>query len=110
MKRKYLRTFYSLETASDFNRAKFSTLRDDQDEEKSEMILFHPHIYQSWGDKLMKPWTLSNWARWEEEKPNCFTDAWLDGVPNRFVPYEFRVKYKKTKGRVRRRSIEKETG
>ncbi|GMH93488.1 hypothetical protein TL16_g12643 [Triparma laevis f. inornata] len=29
MKRKYLRTFFSLETASDFNRVKFSTLRDE---------------------------------------------------------------------------------
>lgn len=48
----------------------------------------------------MKKWTLENRTRWEEEKPNWFTDTCIDGVPNDFIPFEFRVKYKKTKGRV----------
>ncbi|GMI13904.1 hypothetical protein TrLO_g4358 [Triparma laevis f. longispina] len=58
----------------------------------------------------MKPWTLSNWARWEEEKPHWFTDTWIDGAPNRFVPYEFRVKYKKIKGRVDDDRLKKRRG
>lgn len=48
----------------------------------------------------MKPWTLKNWVRWEEEKPVWFTDHWIDCVSNEHMPYDWRVKYKKTKGRV----------
>ncbi|GMH99353.1 hypothetical protein TrLO_g14568 [Triparma laevis f. longispina] len=48
----------------------------------------------------MKPWTLKNWDRREEEKPAWFTDAWIDHVPNTYIPYDWRVKYNKTKGRV----------
>ena len=37
-----------------------------------------------------------------------FTDAWIENVPNTYIPYDWRVKYNKTKGRVdpqmRRRS------
>ncbi|GMH98452.1 hypothetical protein TrVE_jg6062 [Triparma verrucosa] len=46
------------------------------------------------------PWTLKNWDRWEEEKPAWFTDTWIDNVPNNYIPYDWRVKYNKTKGRV----------
>lgn len=48
----------------------------------------------------MKTWTLSSWQRWEEKKPTWITDGWIDGVPNEFIPFEFCVKYKMTKGRV----------
>ena len=83
-------------------------LRDDQDEAKSSMFSCHPDVYKSWGDEFMKPWTLENWSRWEEEKPAWFSDTWIESVPNNYIPYDWRVKYNKTKGRVdpqmRRRS------
>ncbi|GMH51051.1 hypothetical protein TrST_g8578 [Triparma strigata] len=108
IKREYWHTFFSLDTASDYNKRFFVNLRDDQDEAKSSMFSCHPDVYKSWGDELMKPWTLENWSRWEEEKPAWFTDAWVESVPNNYIPYDWRVKYKKTKGRVdpqmRRRS------
>ena len=97
-----------MDTASTFNRKAFLHLREDQDLEKSYVLTCHPDVYKSWGDELMKPWTLENWSRWEEEKPAWFTDAWVESVPNNYIPYDWRVKYKKTKGRVdpqmRRRS------
>ena len=100
IKRKYLHTFYDMDTLSTFNRKAFLHLREDQDLKKSEYLTLHPDVYMSWGDELLKPWTISNWNRWEEEKPAWFTDTWIEGVPNEYIPFEWRVKYKKTKGRV----------
>ena len=100
MNKKYLRTFYNLDTASEYNRKCALNYREDQDELKSDNLTEHPDIYAAWGDELLKPWTLKNWSRWEEEKPAWFTDAWIDNVPNHYIPYDWRVKYKKTKGRV----------
>ena len=98
--KKYLRTFYNLDTASQYSRKIVLNCREDQDEYKSGALTEHPDIYAAWGDELLKPWTLENWNRWEEEKPAWFTDAWIDNVPNHYIPYDWRVKYKKTKGRV----------
>ena len=69
IKREYWHTFFSLDTASGYNKRFFVNLRDDQDEAKSSMFSCHPDQYKSWGDELIKPWTLENWSRWEEEKP-----------------------------------------
>ncbi|GMH86654.1 hypothetical protein TrST_g13924 [Triparma strigata] len=100
MKREYLHTFYSFDTLSDFNRKLTLKLRDDQEDIKCLVLECHPDTFSGWGEELLKPWTLKNWSRWEEEKPSWFTDSWIEGVPNEYVPYEWRVKYKKTKGRV----------
>ncbi|GMI02553.1 hypothetical protein TrLO_g8533 [Triparma laevis f. longispina] len=107
MKREYLHSFVSLETASEYNRKVVLNLRVDQDDLKSTVVLkIHPDVYRRWGDELLKPWSLKNWERWEAEKPVWFTVKWVDCVPNEYIPYDWRVKYKKTKGRVegRRRS------
>ena len=74
--------------------------REDQDDVKNELFADHPDVYHTWGEELLKPWTLKNWDRWEEEKPAWFTDTWIDNVPNNYIPYDWRVKYNKTKGRV----------
>ncbi|GMH84634.1 hypothetical protein TrST_g812 [Triparma strigata] len=100
MDRKYLSTFYNFDTASDYERKCFMNAREDQDDLKSELLTDHPDMYRTWGDELLKPWTLKNWDRWEEEKPAWFTDAWIECVPNEYIPYDWRVKYNKTKGRV----------
>lgn len=74
IKHKHIHTFYSLDTASDFNKTRFLSLREDEDESKSITLKWHPDIYKKWGDELIKPWTLENWTRWETEKPSWFTD------------------------------------
>ncbi|GMH95951.1 hypothetical protein TrST_g6062, partial [Triparma strigata] len=108
IKREYLHTFFSLETASDFSKRFYLDLREDQEETKGAMLSYHCDVYKEWGDELIKPWTSKNWSRWEEEKPMWFRDAWIENVPNTYIPYDWRVKYNKTKGRVdpqmRRRS------
>ncbi|GMH92478.1 hypothetical protein TrST_g1907 [Triparma strigata] len=100
IKRKYLHTFYDTVTASTYNRDWYLRLREDQDDVKSDLLLKHPDMYSRWGDQHVMPWTLNNWERWEEEKPIWFTDSWIEHVPNEYIPYDWRVKYKKTKGRV----------
>lgn len=59
----------------------------------------HPDVFKNWGPELLKSWSFKNWDRWEEEKPEWFSDAWIESCPNEYIPYEWRVKYKKTKGR-----------
>ena len=110
MKREYLHTFYNMDTASTYNRKAFLHLREDQDLEKSFMLTVHPDVYKAWGDELIKPWTIKNWNRWEEEKPAWFTDKWIEAVPNEYTPFEWRVKYKKTKGRVDDAQLKKRRG
>ena len=66
IKREYLHTFYDMDTASTFNRKVFSSLREDQDLEKSYVLTCHPDVYKAWGDEHIKPWTINNWNRWEE--------------------------------------------
>ena len=100
MNRKYLHTFYNFDTASDYKRKCFLSAGEGQDDLKRKLLRDHPDIYSSWGDQLLKPWTLKNWDRWEEEKPAWFTDKWIEHVPNDYIPYDWRVKYNKTKGRV----------
>ena len=110
IKREYLHTFYSMDTASTFNRKVFLHLREDQDLEKSVALKDHPDVYVAWGDELIKPWAMKNWNRWEEEKPTWFTDAWIEAVPNEYIPFEWRVKYKKTKGRVDDSQLQRRRG
>ncbi|GMH64861.1 hypothetical protein TL16_g04058 [Triparma laevis f. inornata] len=110
MNRRYLRTFYNFDTASEYNRKIVLSYRDDQEDLKAVCLLDHPDVYAEWGDEVLKPWTLMNWGRWEEEKPSWFSDAWIECVPNDYIPYDFRVKYKKTKGRVDDDQLKKRRG
>ena len=95
----YLHTFIGGDTAATFNRKVFLALRDDHEKEKSLFFDCHPDVCRLFKDEL-KQWTMSNWKIFEDTKPEWFTDGWIDKVPNDYMPFEFRVKYKKTMGRV----------
>ena len=110
VKKDYLRTFYSLETISEYKRRCLMSFREDQEDLKSKVLKEHPDVYKAWGEELLKPWTLKNWSRWEEEKPAWFTDRWIECVPNEYIPYDYRVKYKKTKGRVDDENLKRRRG
>lgn len=109
IKREYLHTFYAADTSSTYNRKEFLILREDQEAEKSGYLTLHPDVYKPWSD-VVKKWTFENWKRWEEEKPALFTNGWIDGVPNDFIPFEFRVIYKKTMGRVDNAQLKRRRG
>jgi hypothetical protein len=34
----------------------------------------------------VKAWTLENWERWEEEKPEWFSDAWKAKIDDDMIP------------------------
>ncbi len=93
--RNYIHTFIGGDTASMFRKQVFLALKDDQEKEKSEFVNSHPDIYTSFRANL-KCWTMSNWKRFEDEKPEWFTDAWISKVPNDFIPFEYRVRHNKT--------------
>lgn len=110
IKREYLHTYYGFDTASEYNRKFFINLRANQDEAKSSIFYCHPDVYAGWGDELVKRWTLESWDRWGSEKPSWFTEAWVNHVPNEHVPYDWRLKYKKTNGRVNDAQLKKRRG
>ena len=68
IKREYLHTFY--DTASALNQKAFFRLEKTQDSEKSSILTVHPDVYMSSRQKLIKPWTIKNWNRSEEETPS----------------------------------------
>ena len=47
MNRKYLHTFYSLDTASDYKRKCFLSAGEDQDDLKSKVLKDHPDVYRT---------------------------------------------------------------
>ena len=75
IKKSYLHTFFNLETASEFQRKTVMSLKD-QDDIKASYFFSHPDVREGWGDELLRPWTLKNWDRWEDEKPAWFNDTW----------------------------------
>ncbi|GMI17272.1 hypothetical protein TrLO_g13415 [Triparma laevis f. longispina] len=100
-----IHTFYNADNTSEFKR-KFvlhhlnnTSNPDDGKKIASLALKDHPDVYSGWADELLKPWTLKNWGRWDEEQPSWFNETWVEGVPNEYVPFKWREKYMKT-GRV----------
>ena len=52
----------------------------------------------------VKAWTLSHWSRWKTEKPEWFTAAFKESVPDDRIPMEALAELNKKAGGVRRRS------
>ena len=52
----------------------------------------------------VRAWTLANWSRWESEKPEWFTAAFKERVPDDMIPKEALAELNKTAGGSRRRS------
>ena len=60
-----------------------------------------------WSDieEEVREWTLANWSRWETEKPEWFTPAFKESVPDDMMPKEaLKELNMKAVGGVRRRS------
>jgi hypothetical protein len=102
MEREFIITFFSTDTYSTFLKKWFAGISDGDDEQKSG-IFDSQRSHRRKMERDIRAWTLANWERWEREKPQWFTDRWIDSVPNDCIPYEFCVKYKKTKGRQEKR-------
>jgi hypothetical protein len=91
IERKYWHTFWSATRGKDMTMAYF--LEGKSDAVKFEVMGNSRHHWVSIEEKVKK-WVGENWARWEEEKPEWFTDAMKAKVPVEFIP---------TSGEARRR-------
>ena len=102
IKRKYWSTFYSLETGGQTARAFF--LENDDDEKKIAIFKRSPVLWKSIEGQV-KAWTLAKWSEWEEQKPQWFTEAFKERVPDEMIPKSALYKlHKKAKGGQRKRS------
>jgi hypothetical protein len=83
MKRKYVSTFFSTETGYAWVQSYF--VSGQTDEVKKHIF---EHNKKQWlsirGD--VKAWTLENWERWEEEKPEFFNDAFKAALDDDMIP------------------------
>jgi hypothetical protein len=83
MKKSYLSTFFSLQTGHAWVKAMFLECTDDRQKirtlrkNKKQWLSIRPDV---------KAWTLENWERWEEERPEWFNDAWKAGVDDDMIP------------------------
>ena len=71
---------------------------------KFEVFSKSRHHWVSIREKVRK-WVGENWARWEEEKPEWFTDAKKAKVPVEFIPTSGEARRRES---VRRASVDAE--
>ncbi|GMI31458.1 hypothetical protein TrCOL_g854 [Triparma columacea] len=102
IERKYWRTFWSTQRSKDMSMAYF--LEGESDEMKFVVFTTSRHHWVSIEGKLRK-WVELNWARWEEEKPEWFTDERKAMVPVDFIIADGDARRRES---VRRSSIDAE--
>jgi hypothetical protein len=83
IERKYWHTFWSTQRGKDLTMSYF--VEGKTDEVKFTVFYNSKHHWVSIEDKVRK-WVGENWAKWEEEKPEWFTDARKALVPVEFIP------------------------
>jgi hypothetical protein len=80
---KYLHTFWSTQRSKDMSISFF--LEGQSDAMKFEVFTNSRHHWVSIEGQIKK-WVELNWAEWEEEKPDWFTDVMKAKVPVDFIP------------------------
>jgi hypothetical protein len=100
--RKYWHTFWSTQRSKDMSMAYF--LEGENDEIKFLILHFSRHQWVSIEGEIKK-WVESNWAKWEEEQPEWFTDARKAQVPVDFIPAKGDARRRES---VRRASVDAE--
>jgi hypothetical protein len=102
IERKYLHTFWSTQRSKDMSMAYF--LEGESDDIK--ILVFGSSRYH-WVsiDGEIKKWVELNWAKWEEEQPEWFTDVIKATVPVDFIPQDGDARRKES---VRRASVDAE--
>jgi hypothetical protein len=83
MKPAYRSTFFSTQTGYAWVQSYFVSGQTDEvkkrifEHNKKQWVSIRPDV---------KAWTLENWERWEEERPEWFNDAWKAGVDDDMIP------------------------
>jgi hypothetical protein len=102
IERKYLHTFWSTQTSKDYNMAFF--LEGSSEAIKIQVLAKSRHHWVSIEGEVKK-WVELNWAKWEEEKPEWFTDVIKASVPVEFIPSDGDARRRES---VRRASVDAE--
>jgi hypothetical protein len=102
MKPKYRKTFINTETGAQQVRNIF--LKGESDQEKMEIFRFNQKQWRSVRDDV-KEFVLKNWWKFEDEKPDWYTDIFKFSVPYDMIPTEVRDEVKRRGSMVRRKSF-----
>jgi hypothetical protein len=102
IKRKYWHTFWSTQKGKDRSMARF--LEGESDKIKFKVLENSRHQWVSIEGEIKK-WVELNWAKWEEEKPDWFTDFMKAKVPVDFIPADGDARRRES---VRRASVDAE--
>jgi hypothetical protein len=73
MKKKYRKTFFGFETGCEWAMSFF--LKGDTDAKRVKPLRLNKHMWKKI-EPQVKDFVLTNWDKWEEEKPEWFTEAW----------------------------------
>jgi hypothetical protein len=102
IEKKYLHTFWSTKRSKDMSMAYF--LEGESDKMKFLVFWYSRHQWVSIEGEI-KTWVELNWAKWEEEKPEWFTDVIKATVPVDFIPTDGDARSRES---VRRASVDAE--
>jgi hypothetical protein len=102
IKKEYWHTFWSTQRSKDMSMAYF--LEGESDEMKIVVFTISRHKWVSIEGEVKK-WVGLNWAKWEEEKPDWFTDWIKAKVPVEFIPADGDARRRES---VRRASVDAE--
>jgi hypothetical protein len=102
IEKKYLHTFWSIQRGKDYSMAYF--LEGKSDAIKFEVFGISRHHWVSIEGEIKK-WVKLNWAKWEEEQPEWFTDVKKATVPVDFIPSDGDARKRES---VRRASVDAE--
>jgi hypothetical protein len=102
IEKKYWHTFWSTQRSKDKTMSFF--LEGEIDKVKFLVLTRSRHHWVSIEGEI-KEWVKSNWAKWEEEKPEWFTDVMKALVPVEFIPADGHARRRES---VRRASVDAE--
>jgi hypothetical protein len=102
IEKKYWHTFLSTQKGKEYSMAFF--LEGKSDEMKFEIFTNSRHQWVSIEGEVKK-WVEMNWAKWEEKKPEWFTDVIKALVPVDFIPADGDARRRES---VRRASVDAE--
>jgi hypothetical protein len=102
IEKKYLDTFRSIQRGKDRTMAYF--LEGESDGIKFSVFKRSKHHWVSIEGQIKK-WVELNWAKWEEEQPEWFTDVRKASVPEEFIPADGNARRRES---VRRASVDAE--
>ena len=81
--KRYIRTFFTTTTSKQFFVSHFLDAKHDQS--KLYIFTLHPSYYKSVREDV-KLWVAANYNKWNEEKPEWFTDRVKASIPLDMIP------------------------